>query len=82
MLPAYKAVLLDEVDGWSEAEINGRQIRNIILMAENLAAGNENSARLLPSHIDGMLDITLEFCQYNHGKSGKMKKIQSTGLTY
>jgi len=82
MLPAYKAVLLDEVDRWSEAEINGRQIRNIVLMAENLAAGNENSARLLPSHIDEMLNITLEFCHYNHGKSANMKKIQSTGLTY
>jgi len=30
-LPAHKMNLLNEVDRWSEAEINGRQIRNVIL---------------------------------------------------
>jgi hypothetical protein len=41
IFPAYKDTLLSEVDRWSEPEINGRQIRNIILMAENLAASDE-----------------------------------------
>src|SRR6266487_1545652 len=53
---AYKDTLLGEVDRWSEAEINGRQIRNIILMAENLAASDEEHPRLTPSHMDKLLN--------------------------
>jgi len=82
MLPAYKKTLMNEVDRWSEAEINGRQIRNIILMAENLAASDENHPRLLPKHIDEMLDVTLEFCDYNRESSARVKKFQLAGPSY
>jgi hypothetical protein len=32
---------MNKVDRWLEAEINGRQIRNVILMAENIAVSDE-----------------------------------------
>ncbi|KAH8593771.1 P-loop containing nucleoside triphosphate hydrolase protein [Bisporella sp. PMI_857] len=82
ILPAYKTTLINEVDRWSEAEINGRQIRNIVLMAENLAASDEKHPRLMPHHIDELLNVTLEFCDYNHSNPARMKKIQLTGLSY
>jgi AAA+ superfamily predicted ATPase len=82
MLKAYKATLLKEVDRWSEAEINGRQIRNIVLMAENLAASNEAQPRLMPHHVDGMLNETLEFCEYNQNNPGRTKNMEWTGLRY
>lgn len=82
MLPAYKKKLMAEVDRWSAAEINGRQIRNIILMAENLAASDEDHPRLLPKHIDEMLNVTLEFCDYNRESPARVKKLQLTGPTY
>jgi len=82
MLPAYKATLLNEVDRWSEAEINGRQIRNIILMGENIAASDEKHPRLMPRHIDDLLNVTIEFCDYNQNSSSRMKKIQLTGPSY
>jgi AAA+ superfamily predicted ATPase len=82
MLPAYKKTLINEVDRWSEAEINGRQIRNIILMAENMAASDENHPRLLPKHIDEMLNVTLEFCDYNRESPARVKKLQFTGPSY
>jgi AAA+ superfamily predicted ATPase len=82
IFPAYKDTLLDEVDRWSEAEINGRQIRNIILMAENLASSDEEHPRLTPSHIDKFLNVTLEFCDYNQANTARTKKIQLTGPSY
>jgi hypothetical protein len=82
MMPVYKATLLNEVDRWSEAEINGRQIRNVILMAENLAASDEKSSRLMPHHIEELLNVTLEFCDYNQNNSARMKKIQLSGPSY
>lgn len=82
MMPAYKRTLLDEVDRWSQNEINGRQIRNVILMAENIAASDEDHPRLLPNHIDGLLNVTLEFCDYNQHSSSRTKRIQLTGPSY
>lgn len=83
MLPAYKAKLMSEVDRWSEAEINGRQIRNVILMAENLALSDEKHPRLMPQHIDELLNVTIEFCDYNQNNTSRRKKIQLTGgLSY
>lgn len=85
MFSAYKTTLMHEVDRWSEAEINGRQIRNIILMAENLAASDEsdeNHPRLLPKHIDEMLDITLDFCEYNRTSPARIKKLRIIGPSY
>ncbi|KUJ16655.1 P-loop containing nucleoside triphosphate hydrolase protein [Mollisia scopiformis] len=80
MLPAYKETLMKEVYRWSEAEINGRQIRNVVLMAEHLAASD--NTRLTPRHIDDLLNVILEFCDYNQGNSSRVKKIQSMGLSY
>lgn len=82
IFPAYKETLLSEVDRWSEAEINGRQIRNVILMAENLAASDEEHPRLTPSHVDKLLNATLEFCDYNRGNAARAGKIQLSGPSY
>jgi len=82
IFPAYKDTLLSEVDRWSEAEINGRQIRNIILMAENLAASDEEHPRLTPSHIDKLLNATLDFCNYNQRNASRSGKIQLSGPSY
>ena len=82
MLQPYKKTLLNEVDRWSEAEINGRQIRNVILMAENIAASGEKHPRLMPHHIDDLLNVTIEFCDYNQNNALRMKKIQLTGPSY
>ena len=82
IFPAYKDTLLGEVDRWSEAEINGRQIRNIILMAENLAASDEEHPRVTSSHIDKFLNVTLKFCDYNQANTARAKKIQLTGPSY
>ena len=82
IFPAYKDTLLGEVDRWSEAEINGRQIRNIILMAENYAASDEEHPRLTPGHIDKFLNATLEFGDFNRGNVARTKKIQLTGPSY
>jgi SpoVK/Ycf46/Vps4 family AAA+-type ATPase len=75
IFPPYKDALLAEVDRWSDAEINGRQIRNIVLMAENLAASDEDHPRLTPSHVDKVLNATLEFCDYNSGNAARAGKI-------
>jgi hypothetical protein len=80
ILQPYKDTLLSEVDRWSEAKINGRQIRNIILMAENLAASDEENPRLTPSHVDKLLNATLEFCEFNKGNAAG--KVQLTGPFY
>ena len=82
MLPAHKKTLMDEVDRWSEAEINGRQIRNVILMAENLAVSDEKHPRLTPKHIDELLNVTIEFCEYNQNSLARAKKIQLGGPSY
>jgi SpoVK/Ycf46/Vps4 family AAA+-type ATPase len=73
-LDRYKKELLQEVDKWSEAEINGRQIRNIFTMAENLCSSDGKSGRLTAEHIDKILDVTLEFTEYNRNKYSKKKK--------
>lgn len=82
MLPAYKTTLLNEVGRWSEAEINGRQIRNVVMMAENLAASDEEHPRLMPKHVDELLNVTLEFCDYNQNSATRLKKIQFSGPSY
>ena len=82
MLPAYKKTLMNEVDRWAEAETNGRKIRNIILMAENLAASDKIHPRLLPKYIDEILNVTLEFCDYNRESTAMAKTLQLTGPSY
>lgn len=82
MLPTYENTLLNEVDRWSEAEINGRQIRNVIMMAENLATSDEERPRLMPKHVDKLLNVTLEFCDYNRNSATRLKKIQFSGPSY
>ena len=70
----HKQALLAEVDKWSEAEINGRQIRNIFTMAEKLAMSDGRSGQLTTDHIDQILDVTIEFTEYNKSKYSKKKK--------
>jgi hypothetical protein len=79
---ANKDTLLGEVDRWAAAKLNGRQIRNVILMAENLAASDEDPSQLTPDHIDKLLHSTLEFFNFNKGNTARTKKIQQTGLSY
>jgi hypothetical protein len=61
---AARSALMGEIGRWAELDINGRQIRNVILMAEKLVLGEEGS-RLTPAVIDGVLGITLRFCEFN-----------------
>lgn len=70
----HRKELLAEVDRWSEAEINGRQIRNIFTMAERLALSDGPSGRLTPDHVDKIFDVTLEFTEFNKNKYSKKKK--------
>lgn len=74
MLPTYKKSLMGNVDRWAEVEINGRQIRNIILMAENLASGDEQHPRMTANHIEQILENTLEFREYNQNSAARAKK--------
>jgi hypothetical protein len=52
------------------------------LMAENLAASDEEHSRLTPSHIDKLLNAILEFCDYNWGNAARAGKIQLSGPSY
>ena len=70
----HKKELLTNVDKWSEAEINGRQIRNTFTMAENLAESDGRSNRLTADHIDQILEVIIEFTEYNKNKYSKKKK--------
>ncbi|MCJ1389642.1 hypothetical protein MMC18_002499 [Xylographa bjoerkii] len=74
MLTAYKRSLLEWVDKWAAAEINGRQIRNIISMAEDLASSDEQHPRLKPEHVEEILNVTLEFSRYNKSNVARVKK--------
>ena len=73
---------MENLDKWSAAEINGRQIRNVLLMAENLAASDEEHPRLTPEHIDDLLNVTLEFCLDNKANMARTNRIQFTGPSY
>lgn len=74
MLPAYKKGLLDNVNKWADAEINGRQIRNIILMAGNLASADARHPRMTSAHMDQILGNTIDFCEYNSNYVARAKK--------
>jgi SpoVK/Ycf46/Vps4 family AAA+-type ATPase len=74
LVSPHKRVLLDETDRWAAAEINGRQIRNILSMAESLALGDDRHARLTPDHVDKILDVTLEFSGSNKRNAARMKR--------
>jgi len=69
-----KQALLDETDRWAAAEINGRQIRNILSMAESLASGGDRHARLTPDHVDKILEVTMEFSGSNRRNAAKTKR--------
>lgn len=74
LISPYKQALLNETDRWAAAEINGRQIRNILSMAESLAVGDDRHARLTPDHVDKILDMTLEFSGSNKRNAAKVKR--------
>jgi AAA+ superfamily predicted ATPase len=74
MLPTYKKGRLDNVDKWADAEINGRQIRNIIAMAGNLASADARHPRMTSAHIDQILSNTIDFCEYNNNYAARAKK--------
>lgn len=76
MLSAYKRELLEAINTWAEAEVNGRQIRNVITMAQNLALSGGLDGRLTCAHIDDILNVTLEFSSHNRKSVAKKKKDQ------
>jgi hypothetical protein len=43
---AARSAVMGEIGRWAELDINGRQIRNVIVMAEKLALGEEGPRRL------------------------------------
>jgi AAA+ superfamily predicted ATPase len=62
---ANKAELLEYVDDWAREEINGRQIRNVILNAETLSMANPLSNPILErENIDALLKATVDFNNY------------------
>ena len=74
MPPPTKRALLEHVDDWAAEQINGRQIRNIISMAENLALSDEHHPRITPDHVEKILNVVLEFSEFNRKSSLKKKK--------
>ena len=49
---AKKNELLKEVDKWAKLNLNGRQIRNVVLTSEALALGESEYLSMEPSHVD------------------------------
>jgi hypothetical protein len=43
---------------------------------------DERHSRLMPSHINELLNVILEFCDYNQNSLARAKKIQLTGPSY
>jgi hypothetical protein len=72
----YKHTLRNKVDRYSEAEFNGSQIRNVILMIENLATSDIKHSRLMPHHIEELLNIPFEFVGYNRQNAPRIKKAE------
>ena len=53
--------LLKEVDKWAKLNLNGRQIRNVVLTAEALALGESDYLRMEPSHVDGTSPLNFSY---------------------
>ena len=70
---AARSAVMGEIGRWAELDINGRQIRNVILMAEKLAPGEEDST-LTPAAVDRVLGITLKFHEFNRENKATVEK--------
>lgn len=68
--------LLNHVDEWAEAELNARQIRNVIKTAESLVLGKNSFAKLEPDDIAVVLEHTVDFTNSFQGdKEAKKDQI-------
>lgn len=45
--------LIKGVEKWATLDLNGRQIRNVVLTAEALALGESDYLRMEPRHVEG-----------------------------
>jgi SpoVK/Ycf46/Vps4 family AAA+-type ATPase len=70
---AARSAVMGEIGRWAELDINGRQIRNVILMAEKLALGEEGP-RLTPAVVDGVLGTTMKFHEFNRENKAAVEK--------
>ena len=70
---AARGALMGEIGRWAELDINGRQIRNVILMAEKLVQGEEGSG-LTPAVVDGVLGVALKFHESNREKKAAVEE--------
>ncbi|KAI9745900.1 MAG: hypothetical protein M1818_000581 [Claussenomyces sp. TS43310] len=57
------AGLLRRVDMWAQQNLNGRQIRNVVLTAEALALGESKYLKMNADHIERIIRDTQEFNQ-------------------
>jgi AAA+ superfamily predicted ATPase len=69
-----KTRLLSHVGVWADADINGRQIRNVITMAENLALSDEQDDIVTPAHIEQIIQNALDFSTFNNRTATGKKK--------
>lgn len=53
--------LLNHVDEWAQAELNARQIRNVIKTAESLVLGKNSFAKLESDDIAIVMEQTVDF---------------------
>ena len=78
MLQAHKNALLKHIPLWSREDINGRQIRNIIMTAEGIAFSDESHPILTPKHINDQLNAIIEFQDFLRENPSRLNKIKLT----
>jgi AAA+ superfamily predicted ATPase len=60
-----KVELLHRVDELAERPLNGRQIRNVLVIAQSMALSDTQHSRALTfEHLEDVIDQTLEFQDY------------------
>jgi hypothetical protein len=77
-----KRELLDHLDDMQEWELNGRQIRNVLGIAESLALSKERRRGALRySHVETVANETINFDRFfddvNREKKGQVREITS-----
>lgn len=74
--PEGKRELLDHLDDMQEWELNGRQIRNVLAIAESLALSEERRRGALRySHVETIANETIDFDKF-FDDTNKEKKAQ------
>lgn len=74
--------LLNHVDEWAGAELNARQIRNVIKTAESLVLGKSSFAKLEADDIENVMEHTVTFINSFQSDTEAKKNLvlRPTGL--